>query len=80
MSAKGVMKVLRERGIYRLPDGEELVASGARGGGYALYNQQIWKRYGVPDYEIDTHGRLTRSGESTRLHIDDLEDTGRTAD
>ena len=75
------MKVLRERGIYKLPDGEELVASSApRGGGYALYNQQVWKRYGVPDYQIDLQGRLTRSGESTRLRIDDLEDTGRTAE
>ena len=74
------MKDLRERGIYRLPEGEELVASVARGGGYALYNPQIWKRYGVPDYEVDAQGRLTRMGESTRLRIDDLTDTGRTAD
>ena len=74
------MKDLRERGIYRLPEGEELVASVARGGGYALYNPQIWKRYGVPDYEVDPQGRLTRMGESTRLRVDDLTDTGRTAD
>ena len=75
------MKELRERGIYRLPDGDEVVASIApRGGGYALYNPQIFKRYGVPDFEVDAQGRLTRMGESTRLSIDDLSDTGRTAD
>ncbi len=74
------MKELRERGIYRLPDGEELVAGMTRGGAYALYNPQIWKRYGVPDYQIDAQGRLNRLGESTRLHVDDLVDTGRTAD
>ncbi len=74
------MKELRERGIYRLPDGEEVVASIGRGGGHALYHPQMWKRYGLPDFEVDSHGKLTRMGESTRWHIDDLEDTGRTAD
>lgn len=74
------MKELRERGIYKLPDGDEFVASFARGGGYALYNPQIWKRYGVPDYEIDAQGRVTKMGESTRWRLDDLEDTGQTAD
>ena len=74
------MKELRERGIYRLPDGDELVASFARGGRVALYNPQVWKRYGVPDYEVSAGGRLTRMGESTRYTAEDLEDTGRTAD
>ena len=73
------MQELRERGIYKLPDGDELVAGVARGG-YALYNLQIWKRYGVPDYEVNSQGRLTRMGESTRYGVDDLQDTGRTAD
>lgn len=71
---------LRERGIYKLPDGEEFVASVARGGGYVLYNPQIWKHYGVPDYEVNAQGRLTRMGESTRWRIEDLSDTGQTAD
>jgi hypothetical protein len=74
------MKALRERGIYRLPDGEELVASVARGGSYALYDPQVWKRYGVPDYIIDAQGRMTRLGQSTILTVEDLIDTGRTAD
>ena len=74
------MKELRERGIYRLPDGEELVASVARGSGYALYDQQAWKRYGLPDYLIDTKGRMTRLGQSTSIAAEDLIDTGRTAD
>ena len=74
------MKVLRERGIYRLPDGEELVASVARGSSYALYDPQVWKRYGLPDYLVDVSGRLTRLGQSTTLTAEDLIDTGRTAD
>ena len=74
------MRELRERGVYRLPDGEELVASVARGGGYALYDPQVWKRYGVPDYLIDAKGRVTRMGQSTILTAEDLIDTGQTAD
>ena len=74
------MKDLRERGVYTLPDGEEFVASVARGGGFALFNPQIWKRYGVPDYEVDPVGRVTQMGQSTRWRVDDLVDTGRTAD
>ena len=74
------MKELRERGLYRLPDGGEFVASSApRGGGYALYDPQVWKRYGLPDYQIDAQGRLNRMGESTRWLADDLIDTGQTA-
>lgn len=74
------MKELRERGVYTLPDGEEFVASVARGGGFALFNPQIWKRYGVPDYEVDPLGRVTQLGQSTRWRVDDLMDTGRTAE
>jgi hypothetical protein len=74
------MKDLRERGVYTLPDGEEFVASFARGGGFALFNPQIWKRYGVPDYEVDPLGRVTQLGQSTRWRVDDLVDTGRTAE
>lgn len=74
------MKELRERGVYTLPDGEEFVASVARGGGFGLFNPQVWKRYGVPDYEVDAAGRVTQLGQSTRWRVDDLVDTGRTAD
>ena len=73
------MKELRERGLYRLPDGAEFVASpAARGGGYALYDPQVWKRYGMPDYQIDATGRLNKMGESTRWRTEDLIDTGQT--
>lgn len=77
---RAAMKDLRERGVYRLPDGEEFVAGTAHGGGYALYNPQIWKCYGVPDYEVNVQGKLTRMGESTRWRVEDLLDTGRTVD
>ena len=75
------MKELRERGLYRLPDGAELVAGiETRGGGFALYDPKVWKRYGLPDYKIDANGRLSRMGESTRWLAEDLIDTGQTAD
>jgi hypothetical protein len=74
------MKELRERGLYRLPDGAELIASpAARGGGYALYDQQVWKRNGMRDYQIDEKGRRNRMGQSTRWSSDDLIDTGQPA-
>ena len=74
------MKELRERGLYRLPDGGEFVAINAmRGSGYALYDPQVFKRHGIPDYQIDAHGRLNRMGESTRWLAEDLIDTGQTA-
>jgi hypothetical protein len=74
------MKELRERGLYRLPDGGEFVATMAtRGAGYALYDPQVFKRYGLPDYQIDAQGRLNRMGESTRWMAEDLIDTGQTA-
>ena len=74
------MKELRDRGLYRLPDGGEFVASIApRGVGYELYDPQVFKRYGLPDYQIDAEGRLNRMGESTRWLAEDLIDTGQTA-
>ena len=42
------MKELSERGLYRLPDGGEFVVSIApRGGGFELYDPQVFKRYGL---------------------------------
>ncbi|HXM51147.1 MAG TPA: hypothetical protein VN956_25100 [Pyrinomonadaceae bacterium] len=74
------MKELRERGLYRLPDGGEFVVGiAARGGGYELYDPQIFKRHGLPDYQIDAQGRLNQMGQSTRWSAEDLIDTGRTA-
>jgi hypothetical protein len=74
------MKELREGGLYRLPDGGEFVAGIApRGGGYVLYDPEVLKRYGLPDYQIDEQGRLKRMGESTRWLAADLIDTGQTA-
>ncbi len=41
--------------------------------------RRFWKRYGLPDYQIDAQGRLNRMGESTRWLSEDLIDTGQTA-
>ncbi len=37
------------------------------GVGYALYDPQVWKRYGLPDYQIDAKGRLNRNGRVNPL-------------
>jgi len=34
--------------------------------------RRFWKRYGLPDYQIDAQGRLNRMGESTRWLAEDL--------
>lgn len=72
---------LRERGIYRLPDQREFVVS--RSGdesGYLLYNPGAWLRYGMADYRAQENGRILSKGLITRWRLEDLIDTGRTAD
>ncbi len=72
---------LRERGIYKLPDGREFVicASGD-GAGYLLYNSEAWRRHALPDYRTQVNGRILSRGVVTRWRTEDLKDTGRTAD
>jgi hypothetical protein len=73
------MRRLRERGIYALPDGSELVA--CRGGrGYYLYDPQkrVWNCGDPPDYEVDAAGRILLEGRPTQWRIEDLTDTGWT--
>jgi hypothetical protein len=72
---------LRERGIYRLPDQREFVV--CRSGdesGYLLYTPDAWQRYGMADYRAQVNGRILSRGFVTRWRLEDLRDTGRTAD
>lgn len=72
---------LRERGIYRLPDQREFViCSSGDGAGYLLYNLEAWRRYGIADYRAQVNGRILSKGLVTRWRLEDLKDTGRTAD
>ena len=66
---------LRDHGIYRLPNGRELVALVSRGKPLLLY------KFSEPDrieYALNEGGRLTFQGRQTAWSIDDLSDTGRT--
>ena len=71
---------LRERGIYRLPDQREfVVCESGDGNGYLLYSLGAWQRYGMPEYRAQLNGRILSRGFITRWRLEDLKDTGTTA-
>lgn len=45
-----------------------------------FYSHQAWKGSGSSEYRLNTEGRLLSKGSPTRWRIDDLTDTGRTAE
>jgi hypothetical protein len=79
----------RDRGIYRLPNGRELVAFVYATGTPVLYNLRAHgSQTGGPpgglqadqiQYELNEAGRLSFQGHLTAWGIEDLSDTGRTA-
>jgi hypothetical protein len=73
---------LREGGVYLLPDGEELVATNDRRGGFLLYTPSVWAAFrgcGPAEYDAVRDGVIvTCSGRSTPWSVEDLADTGRT--
>jgi hypothetical protein len=72
---------LRERGVYRLPDRREFVVCHAGdGSGYLLYSQNSWQRYGMAEYRAQLNGRILSKGLITRWRVEDLKDTGATAE
>jgi hypothetical protein len=72
---------LRERGIYKLPDQREfVVCHSVDGSGYLLYNLDAWRRYGMAEYRAQVNGRILCRGLITRWRLEDLRDTGGTAD
>jgi hypothetical protein len=66
---------LRERGVYLLPNGRELVVfkRGEKVG--VLFTLE---RSGQVEYEVNQAGRLLSEGKLTAWDISDLKDTGRT--
>lgn len=72
--------ILRECGIYALPDKREFVVRGCGRDGYTFYSHQAWKGSGSSEYRLNTEGRLLSKGSPTRWRIADLTDTGRTAE
>ena len=73
------MSKLRERGVYRLPNGRELIALSGLQGERLLYTTHEWEHYELPTHYIDDNGRLCSGGKQTAWGLDDLIDTGRTA-
>ena len=71
--------VLRDLGVYLLPDGREIVATECVRGEYCLFHAETWERFGLGEYFVDAGGRVLRGGEPAGWHAADLADTGRTA-
>ena len=72
--------ILRDCGIYALPDKREFVARGSGRDGYCFYSHRAWNGSGSSEYRLSTAGRLLSKGLPTRWRINDLTDTGRTAE
>ncbi|HEU4870613.1 MAG TPA: hypothetical protein VFT08_07180 [Pyrinomonadaceae bacterium] len=67
---------LRDRGIYCLPNGRELVVLSNGENGHVKY--KLSGTADGSDYEVSDEGRLLNSGRLTAWDINDLSDTGRT--
>ncbi|MDT5272975.1 MAG: hypothetical protein QOH49_5161 [Acidobacteriota bacterium] len=70
---------LRELGIYALPDGREFVVSTIYHDGCSLYTPHAWEMFGTAEYWVDREGHLLHSGVPSVWKMQDLNDTGRTA-
>lgn len=71
------MRPLRERGIYKTPDGREFVARAGLLGNYHLYSL----RGGAcvfPALAVDVAGRVVSESQPTRWRAEELTDTGQT--
>lgn len=82
---------LRERGIYALPDGTQVVACTDESGHTILYYLTDWRLFGGDEvcsehnaaafriFVANPSNLITRLGQPTRWNLRDLSDTGRTA-
>jgi dolichyl-phosphate-mannose--protein O-mannosyl transferase len=68
---------LRERGIYSLPNGREVVVITRPDNAQIQLHE--WKRFDA-NYEVDGVGRLVIQGKLTAWDVKNLKDTGRTAE
>ncbi|MBC7929991.1 MAG: hypothetical protein H7Z38_05420 [Rubrivivax sp.] len=71
------MRRLRERGIYKTPDGREFVARAGILGNYLLYSLRGGASL-FPALAVDVTGRVVAASQPTRWLADELVDTGRT--
>ena len=70
---------LRERGIYRLPNGRRLIALRDGRGSFHLYPFEAGRRAEAPVYELGERGRLYSQGILTAWDESNLADTLETA-
>ena len=70
---------LRQRGIYCLPNGRELVVLGKFENTHNQFKLGGWGQFEFTEYVINEVGRLLFQGRLTAWDINDLTDTGRTA-
>ncbi len=71
------MRQLRERGIYKTPDGRQFVACAGILGNYLLYSLHGGTSV-LPAFAVDMTGRVVAATQPTRWLADELMDTGRT--
>ena len=69
---------LRERGIYCLPNGRELVVL-EKNEGMSEFRLGGWGHFELSEYILNEAGRLLAQGKLTAWGFKDLTDTGRTA-
>jgi hypothetical protein len=71
--------VFRERGIYRLPNGRELIVLRNDEDGSVLFGPVNSERVAMGEVLINKEGRLVYQGKLTAWDITNLTDTGRTS-
>jgi len=77
VEARRIMRQLRERGIYKTPDGREHVACAGIFGNYLLY-RLLGAVEGFPAYVVDAGGRVVAATQPTPWKSEELLDTERT--
>jgi len=71
--------ILRERGIYRLPNGRELVVLRNSEEGSVLYGPCCCKPVEKGEFLVNEAGRLVCQGTLTAWDVSNLRDTGRSS-
>ncbi len=70
--------ILRERGIYCLPNGRELVVLRSDHEGSVLFGAVSFERLEMGEFLVNEAGRLIYQGKLTAWDVSNLSDTGRT--
>jgi hypothetical protein len=71
--------ILRERGIYCLPNGHELVVLRNAEDGTVLYGPAGCEPFEMVEFQVNETGRLVCRGKLTAWDISNLSDTGRSS-